>query len=136
LATYFSGKGLSLMDKDDAGNTVFDYAARSGNIDLLKLLLSKNVKYTNGALLMAAQATRRSTNTIDVFKYLVEELKLNPAATNKAGENVLHILARKNNQQNILQYFLDKKLDATKTDGEGNTPLFYASAGNDLPMLQ
>src|SRR5690606_30935539 len=41
LAEYLTSKGLSLNDTDDFGNTAFDYAARTGDIQFLKKLLSK-----------------------------------------------------------------------------------------------
>ncbi|WP_315815053.1 ankyrin repeat domain-containing protein [Paraflavitalea speifideaquila] len=41
LTNYFISKGLSLQDTDAAGNTAFNYVARSGNIELMKSLLQK-----------------------------------------------------------------------------------------------
>ena len=41
LTDYFTTKGISLKDVDNNGNTAFDYAARTGNIALLKKLISK-----------------------------------------------------------------------------------------------
>lgn len=135
LTEYFVSKGMSLRDVDGEGNTVFNYAARSGNIDLLKTLLKKGVKYNDKALLMAAQGSRRASSGIEVYKYLVEELKLKPTVVSPAGENVLHILARKQNQAEIVTYFLAKGVDVNATDEDGNTVFINAAAGRDVELL-
>ncbi|WP_281233054.1 ankyrin repeat domain-containing protein [Flavobacterium gelatinilyticum] len=134
-ADYFTTKGMSLKDVDNNGNTAFTYAARSGNIPLLKKLLEKGIKPTETALLIAAQGSRRETNTIETYKYLVEEVKIKAAAQNKAGQNVLHILAGKPNQTEIIQYFLNKGVDVNKADKEGNTPVMSAASARETAAL-
>ena len=74
---------MSLKDVDNNGNTAFNYVAKTGNIPLLKTLLEKGVKYTDNALIFAAQGSRRETNTIETYKYLVEDLKIKPTATSR-----------------------------------------------------
>ena len=134
LTDFFVAKGMSLKDVDANGGTAFDYAAKSGNIELLKTLIKKAVKPTDNALLMAAQGTRRSANGIEVFKYLVDEVKLKPSATNANGQTVLHALVRKPNQTEIIQYFLGKGVDVNKADNDGNTALMNAASGRDLAL--
>lgn len=136
LADYLTTKGLSLKDVDNNGSTAFDYAARTGNIALLKKLLDKKVKPTDNALLIAAQGSRRETNTLETYKYLVEEVKIKPTATNKSGDNVLHILANKPNQGEIIAYFLAKGVDANKVNKEGNTPLMIAAGAREIVALE
>lgn len=136
LSNYFIAKGLSLKDTDNNGNTAFNYAARTGNIELLKTLLQKGVKYTDNALINAAQGSRRESNTIGVFQYLVDELKLNPTAVSKEGENVLHYLVRKPNQSEIITYFLNKGVDVNKADNDGNTVLLNAVSARDTQNLE
>lgn len=133
---YFSTKGMSLKDIDSEGNTAFSYAARSGNIPFLKKLLEKGVKPTDNALLIAAQGSRRETNTLETYKYLVEEVKIKATAQNKAGHNVLHILAGKPNQKEIIEYFLSKGVDVNKEDKEGNTPLMAAASARETAILE
>ncbi len=128
LSTYFSSKGMSLKDTDNDGNTAFNYAATMGNITLLKTLLEKGVKYNDKALLIAAQGSRRDANPIETYKYLVEELKLKPTVTSKTGETVLHFLASKPKQTEIIKYLLAKGVDANKADNQGNIPLMIAAA--------
>jgi ankyrin repeat protein len=135
LTDYLITKGLSLKDVDANGSTAFDYAARTGNIVLLKKLLDRKVKPTDNALLIAAQGSRRETNTLETYKFLVEEVKLKATATGKSGENVLHLLANKPNQGEILAYFLAKGVDANKVDKDGNTPLMIAAGARETSAL-
>ena len=135
-ADYFVTKGMSYKDTDNDGSTAFDYAARTGNIVLLKMLQEKGVKHTDNALLIAAQGNRRESNTIETFKFLVEEVKIKPTATNKSGDNVLHLLAGKPNQKEIITYFLSKGVDANKANKEGNTPLMMAAGARDTAALE
>lgn len=132
LQKLFTSKGLSVNDTDDKGYTTFDYAASFGNLDLLKALKAKNVKANDIALINAAQGTRKVTNGIEVFKYLVEDVKLKPTATSADGATALQILARKPNQVEIINYLMSKGTDANKTDNEGNNALIAAAGGKDL----
>lgn len=133
---FLISKGMSLKDVDGNGNTAFDYAARSGNVELLKTLLKKGVKPTDNALLMAAQGTRRGANGIEIYKYLAEDVKLKPAATNTNGQTVLHALVRRPDQTAIIQYFLDKGVDVNKADNDGNTAFMNAASGRDIALLE
>jgi uncharacterized protein len=136
LSTYFISKGLSLKDTDNNGNTAFDYAARTGDLNLMKTLLQKGVKHTNNALIIASQGSRREANTIEVYHYLVDDLKLKPTVVSNDGETVLHNLARKSNQTEIINYFLNKGIDVNKVDNDGNTALMNAASGRDTESLE
>lgn len=131
LSTYFATKGMSLKDVDNNGNTAFNYVAKTGNIPLMKTLLEKGIKYNDNALIFAAQGSRRETNTIETYKYLVEDLKIKPTATNKAGENVFHFLVSKTKQTEIINYFLAKGVDINKADNDANTPLMIAASARE-----
>lgn len=135
LTNYLVSKGLSLKDVDAEGNTVFDYAARTGNIANLKTLVEKGVKFTPNALLFAAEASRRTANPIEVFQYLVEGLKIKPTVLSKNKESVLHFIAKKENQSAIVTYFLSKGVEVNVADAEGNTALMYATAGRDAALV-
>lgn len=135
IANYLTSKGLSLKDVDSEGATAFDYAAKSGNVEVLKNLLSKGVKATNAALIFMSQGGRGTAAPIEAYKYLVEDLKLNPNFANKSG-NVLHSIVRKPNQEEIINYFLAKGVDVNKADGEGVTPFMNAAAGKNLAVVE
>ncbi len=128
ITDYLVSKGASIKAVDKNGNTTFNYATSIGNVDILKALLKKGVKYTDNALFMAAQGTYRSANKIDVYKYLVEDLKIKPTIINKNGQNVLHAVVRKQNQADIITYFFNKGVDINKVDTAGSTP-FIGAAG-------
>lgn len=136
LSAYFTTKGMSLKDVDSNGNTAFNYVAKTGNIPFLKTLLEKGVKYTDNALIFAAQGTRRETNTIETYKYLVEDLKIKPTTTSKSGETVFHLLVSKPKQTEIINYFLMKGVNITKADKEGNTPLMIAASSRETAALE
>ncbi|MFY0481207.1 ankyrin repeat domain-containing protein [Flavobacterium sp. PLA-1-15] len=130
LTNYFIGKGLDLNSTDKEGNTAFNYAARVGNIETLKALISKGVKYTDNAMLIASQGGRGTSNTLEVYQYLAG-LKINPNAVGKNGENVFHSIVRKDKQEEIIAYFLSKGVDLNKADNDGNTPFMNAAASNN-----
>ncbi|SHL95326.1 ankyrin repeat domain-containing protein [Flavobacterium chilense] len=132
---YLITKGLSLKDTDKNGATAFDYAARLGNVNLLKKIAAKGIKATDNALFIATQGARRETTPLETYKYLVEEVKLKATATNKSGENVLHLIAGKQNQTEIIAYFLAKGVDANKVNNDGNTALMIA-AGRETSALE
>lgn len=136
LADFLTTKGLSLKDVDNNGNTAFNYAARTGDIALLKKLLERKVTFTDNALLIATQGSRRETTSLEAYKFLVEELKLKPTVTGKSGENVLHLLAGKPNQKEIINYFLSKGVDVNKVNNDGNTPYMIAAGARENGALE
>lgn len=129
LTNYFISKGLDLKSTDAAGNNAFSYAARGGNIEVLKTLLQKGVPANGNAMLMAAQGTRRGANPIEVYQYL-ESLNIKPNFTGKNGENALHSIVRKPKQADIIRYFLSKGVDVNQADEDGNTVFMNAAASN------
>jgi len=133
LTDYFVAKGLSLNSVDADGNTIFSYAAKSGDADLLKAILQKGVKPQSSAMLMAAQGAggRRGGGgaSLAFYQYL-ESLNINPAATNKGGENALHYLVKRADQTEIIKYFLAKGADVNQADQDGNTVLINAATAN------
>lgn len=138
LADYLITKGLSLKDVDAEGKTAFDYAAKSGDLELLKKLDAKDVKHTGNALLLATGGGGRRMGkpvSIDVFKYLIEDLKINPAFTDKQGQNVLSFLVRQQGQDEVINYFLGKGLNINQTDKEGNTVFMAAASTKNVDVL-
>ena len=135
VTEYLISKGLSVKDTDDKGNSSITYAARGGNVEAVKKLVKQGVKYNDETLIFAAQGTRRGANTIEIYKYLVDELKIKPTVTTKEGETVLQIITKKQNQAEVAQYFIAKGLDVNKTDKEGNNSFMNAASGKDIPLI-
>lgn len=136
LTEYFVTKGLDLKSTDAAGNNAFGYAARGGNLDVLKALQQRGVPVDPNAMIMAAQGSRRGPASMEVFQYL-ESVGVKPSAVNKNGENALHALVRRPGQTALIEYFLSKGADVNQADEDGNTPFMNAAASNrDLATLE
>ena len=134
LTSFFESKGMSLQDVDDQGNTVFDHAAKAGDLALLKTLLARAVKPSDNAVLMAAEGSRRGPASMDVFQFLLHDLQLNPQVVAPGGDNVLHYLVRRPNQSELVRFFLEKAVDPNQINQDGNNVLMNAVSGNDIAM--
>ena len=128
IIDFFIKNGLSIHSTDAEGNTAFNYAARGGNIDIMKALLKRGVKFTNNAIVMASQGGRRGWNKLPVYEYLVS-VGINPSFVNISGNNVLHNLVRRGNQLEEIKYFVQKGTNLNQVDKQGFTPLMYAVSG-------
>lgn len=136
VADYLATKGLSLKDTDDLGRTTFDYAARTGNVGLLKTLLSKGVKATGNALIIASQGGRSTSNTLETYQYLIETVKLDPKSKGDNGENVLHNLVKKQDQEAIIDYFLAKNVDVNTTDNKGTSAFMVLTGTKNTSLVE
>jgi len=127
LIEYFVSKGIDIKSKDSVGSTVFDYAVRSGNVDVLKKLTQKGVKFSPNIMYTASVSGRGGSGaSLELYKYL-EELKADPKATSANGDNVFHNLARRAKQEEIIQYFLSKGVDINQPNSDGTTPFMNAA---------
>ena len=129
LTDYFISKGLDLKSIDAEGHNAFGYAARSGNIEVLKALIAKGVPVDNGAILMASEGSRRGAAPVEVFEYL-ESLKIKPTTLSKDGRNVLHSIVRRAGQNALIEHFISAGVDVNQADAEGNTVLMNAAMSN------
>lgn len=137
VTDYLLKNGVSLSSTDKDGNGVFFYASRIGNVDILKELVKRGVKYDDTALIAAAQGTYRSANKVDTYQYLVDGLKLNPKITTSQGETLLHLVTKKNqNQDDVITYLLAKGVDASIVDKDGNTAFINAAGGRSLEAVK
>ncbi|MFC4210414.1 ankyrin repeat domain-containing protein [Pedobacter lithocola] len=129
LTDYFVSKGLSLKSVDAEGHNAFGYAAKSGNVEVLKALIAKGVPVDNGAILMAAEGSRRGPAPIEVFQYL-ESLNVKPTTLTKDGRNVLHAIVRRPGQLELIKHFIAEGVDVNQADADGNTVLMNAAISN------
>lgn len=136
LTEYFVSKGLDIRSKDSQGNTAFNYAAKAGNIEVMKTLVKKGIKPTDNAVIMATQPARQGVKKLETFKYL-ESAGVKMNAVSKTGDNALHGLARRAGQDDIIKYFLAKGAKADQANEEGNTAFMIAAAsGNEIATLE
>lgn len=137
MLDYFESKGLSLTSTDNNGNGLFNYAARSGNREVLEKLIKRGVPYGENKVSGENAIIMASTNgsaTLDFFKYL-ENLGLNPTAKTNHGTTALHNLASSNKDLEVFQYFIGKGLKVNDADENGNTPLINAANRNSLEVV-
>ncbi|MEM9686693.1 MAG: ankyrin repeat domain-containing protein, partial [Bacteroidota bacterium] len=135
ILQYFLEKGGDVSSKDLEGNNLFNYAARGGNIDLMKMWIDKGVSYNTlnekgeNALLFAAQGVIRRTMRLEVFNYLSQELGLEVDMVNWEGESPLHLAARRATPE-LLSFFITEGVSANQIDENGNTALTNAVGGD------
>ena len=138
---YFLNKGLDLNSMDKAGHNTVDYAARTGNKEIIEQLIKKGVSYkdtnTDGsnAILVASKGSRGGGNSTEFFKYL-EGLGVQPNVTDNDGVNPIHNLSYSTKDKGLFNYFITKGVSATTADNQGNTPLMNAASRNDLAIVE
>ncbi|CAM3569333.1 ankyrin repeat domain-containing protein [Zobellia roscoffensis] len=136
---YLISKGLNINATDKDGNGIFYYAAKGGNIDVLKALkergvsTTKNDKTGDNAILAASRVGRGGSNGIAVFQYL-EGLGIAPNVVSKEGTTPLHNLASSKDIK-VLDYFISKDVDPNAVDAEGQTALIKAAGRNELEVI-
>lgn len=142
LIDYFTEKGISIHGTDTEGNGIFNYAAKKGNINLLKALIAKGSDYKsltkkgNNAFISASKGTHRHKNDIRVFKYL-DSIGLEANITNADGHNPLHAVSWSTKHKEVVQFFIDKGVAVNAKDNQGNTPFHNAVQWNtDLEIVK
>lgn len=136
LTDYLLGRGLDLHAKDKRGASVADHAARSGNLEQIKAFVSRGVKLSHQALLIAASGTRGSATSLEVYQYLIQEQGLSAHIRAEDGATVLHLIAGKPEQATIAQYFVGLGLDPRLVNEAGSTALMLSTTAKDTALLQ
>ncbi len=137
---YFLDQGLSLEAKDDQGNTALHYAAKKGNVQMIKYLVEKGLKVkvlnenNESALFFAARGARGHTNDLKIFTYLID-LGLDPLQHNNQGQTILHNLAARSNQAELITWLIAKGLEPQLKDQNMHTPLWYAAKYNSAKVV-
>jgi len=141
IIDYFISKGLSLKSTDNNGNGIFNYAAKAGNIPLMKRLIANGIDYksvsTKGenAIIFASRGLRKKTNTLDTFKYLAS-LGIAPNVITTDGETPLHALSYKSKDLETFKYFVEKGVDVNQANTDGDTSLLYAASSNNEEVIK
>lgn len=137
LAKYFIAKGVSIESTDNEGNNAFYYAAKGGNIEILKWLTTQGIQHkTEGgnAMIAAAGGMRRHSNNVSVFKYLAQ-IGLSPNVVSKNGNTLLIVYAASGEDLDVFQYFLNNKVALNKANNKGETALSQAVAHNNSSIV-
>lgn len=138
LITYFTDKGLSLDQLDKAGNNAFVYAARSGNMQMMKLCLEKGLDprtNNDAALIFAGKGGRGIKNSVEVFTFLTS-IGLSIQAKDEEGKTALHHLASRSQDKEVLAFFIQSSDDLTATDENGDSPFLLAISNNDVEIIR
>ncbi|GLB49310.1 ankyrin repeat domain-containing protein [Neptunitalea lumnitzerae] len=140
LIDYFVSKGLDINSVDEEGNGIFNYAARGGNIPLMKILVDRGIAYKNtnkegaNAVLFAAKGTRRGAPDLETFEFLASlGLKMN--TTDRIGNTPLTIISGKAKNLELINYFIKKGVEVNRVNEEGTNALLSA-AGNTIEIVE
>ena len=141
LISYFQEKGFDIHTTDKAGNNLFNYAARGGNIDMMNALIEMGLDYKGlnkkggNAMMFASQGSRGKYNSLAVFTYL-DSLGVETDIVTYEGETPLHNLARGCKDEAVLDYFVNKCVNINQIDKEGNTAFLRAIGGGNLAIAK
>jgi ankyrin repeat protein len=138
---YFKQKGVNdkATDKDD--NNILFYAAKKGNLEVIKKYISKGFDYKKinikgeNLMLIASKGGRRDSNPLEVYQYF-DDLKLDMTLSNKEGQTALHNIAKNTKDTAIVDFFITKGVDIHKVDNDGNTAFLNAIKGNNLVVVK
>ncbi|NQY04661.1 MAG: ankyrin repeat domain-containing protein [Flavobacteriaceae bacterium] len=136
---YFFNKGIKIESLDKEGNNLFNYAARGGNMEVMKMCVQKQLDYSSlndkgeNALLFASTGMKRRNLKLDVFKYL-EALGLEVDIVNWEGKTPLHMAVRRGDPE-LIDFFIEKGVNINQVDENGNTALINA-VGSKIENFQ
>lgn len=140
LIDYFVSKGAEPPFLDSHGNGLFNYAAKGGDLDFLQKIIDRGFSYLNpnvhggNAVMFAVKGKRGHRNGMKVYEFL-EEKGLEMNVVGEKGRNPLHQIAMRDNDAQLVKFFLDRGVRADFTDEEGNTPFMLASGYNTLQIV-
>lgn len=127
IAEILLKKGVQKQSRDNEGHTVLHTAALNGDKDIVCLLLQHNISLLEKCgneqtvLHLAAQNDHDK-----VARLLLEHNGVDKQAKDKIGRTPFHIAAA--HHVDVIQLFLDHKVEKEIRDNEGNTVLHLATA--------
>lgn len=141
IIEYFQEKGVDIHAEDSDGNNLLFYAISKGNLPLTKKYIAQGFDYKKinkegeNLVLAASHGGRGGYNSIEVFEYLAS-LGLKMDLVNHKGQTALHLLARGVKDPNVMNLFINKGVDVSKKDNEGNTAFLYAVQGSNIAVMK
>lgn len=136
--TYFTNKGLSLDHLDKSGNNAFVYAARSGNMQMMKFCLENELDprtNNDAALIFASKGGRGIKNPVQVYAFLTS-IGLSINAKDSEGKTALHHLANRSQDKEVLSFFIQSSADLIAKDENGDSPFSLAISNNTVEIIQ
>ncbi|GLR16041.1 ankyrin repeat domain-containing protein [Portibacter lacus] len=137
LIKYFQNKGVDIHSKDSFGNGIFNYAAKKGNSELMKILIDDKLEYLSlndkgeNALMFATEGGRGFSNTVETYKYLAS-LGMEVDIVNWEGKTPLHNVAKTAKDEAVLDYFITNGVNVNQIDQSGNTAFLNAAEAGNL----
>ena len=128
---------LSAKKREEMPSTPVHHAIVSGDLEQVKIMIKEGINpldtdiNDNTLLHFAAEV-----GSLDVLKYLIEDVSCNPSEKGWDGTTVLHAAAVKGKLA-VVNYLLeDHNMEVTVEDDNGNYPLTHACASGKLEVVQ
>jgi ankyrin repeat protein len=127
IAELLLAGGADFKAKDSEGKTALHYAAASGNVEVLELLISKGVAVNDKDTRYGRTPLYRAAYSADVKTVAVLLDKgADITARDAEGLQAIHAAAMRNDPA-VLNFLLEKGAAVTATEGHGGTPLHVAT---------
>ena len=122
-------KGANVNAKGTSSSTALMQAARTGKIEILKILLANGAIIDNASLKEAA-----GNGHAEVVRLLVE--RITDIHANKAQLDFPLLLAAQNGHVEIVSFLIEKGGNVNTSDAKGNTPIILSSGHGKLPVVK
>ena len=120
------------------GRSYLMWAGSAGDLDTMKLLLSKGadtkIVGSHGFNWFTFTVNAGHENTA-IYELMVGN-GVDLKETNRAGANAILLLAPHSKNGKIIAYFQEKGLDINAVDKQGNNILFYAAKGGNVDLMK
>lgn len=94
----------------DSKLSFIDNAVKCNNIEMVKMLIAYGASYNSDLLFVACE-----DSNYDMFKFLVEELKLDISVCDSMGNNLLHVVYYGKERVLIMYFLLEHNLNLINT---------------------
>ncbi|EAY08609.1 hypothetical protein TVAG_239690 [Trichomonas vaginalis G3] len=127
---YMLAHGIDLTKQDALYRDVSHFAVTGSHLFAIKVLADKGVDFSKSIILAAG------IGDLDVFKFLLNGLKVDPTVRDSFGSTILHGSAI-GGSQILIDYIIKlNKININTQDNQGNTPLHIAVNHGNIYMIQ
>lgn len=138
----FSNKNSNIIkmfkEKDFQGNNALHLACRSGNVDLIQLILDTKLFNINESNLRQITPLRYAciSHNIEAFKLIIHQEGIDLTCYSMYKQTPLHY-GCSNKYYELVEYILDEKLyDVNSVDYDNKTPLHYACGNPEEKIIE